>query len=325
MRLVSFRYGGVVRLGALLGAELLDLAGTAALLRGGAGEQRSRLQAVVRMGADATAFLRAGPGAWDAVRAVADLAVGADPAWLHHRGVLLPRERCRLLPPVPAPPKILCVARNYPDHAAEVGAARPAVPVLFARYPQTLVGPDDPVWYPRVSGQLDWEGEVAVIIGRPGRHVSPADAGRLIAGYALLNDLSVRDYQLRVPQFTAGKNFDASAPFGPALVTVDEIKDPGDMDLLVTLDGETVQAGNTGEMLFGVAELIAHISEWSTLLPGDVIATGTPAGIGHARSPARYLRPGETIRVASPDLGELVNTVVEEPEPQWIEDHHDHV
>jgi 2-keto-4-pentenoate hydratase/2-oxohepta-3-ene-1,7-dioic acid hydratase in catechol pathway len=227
-------------------------------------------------------------------------------------GAVLPLADVHLLPPVPQPPKIICVGRNYADHVAEVERPLPEFPVLFARFSRTLVGATDPIVRPVVSDQLDWEGELAFVVGVGGRHVSPDDAYDVIAGYSLFNDVSVRDYQLRVPQYTAGKNFESSGPFGPALVTRDEIPDPHALRLEVTVNGELMQSASTGEMIFSIPELIAHISEWITLEPGDVVVTGTPSGTGHARRPHRFLVPGDRVRVSIPELGELENHVVQE-------------
>ena len=162
---------------------------------------------------------------------------------------------------------------------------------------------------PRVSHEVDWEAELAVIIGRPGKHVPASEALGHVAGYSIFNDVSVRDWQLRVPQFGAGKNFDASGPFGPALVTADEIPDPHALAMELTINGEVMQSASTAEMVFSVADLIEHISAFTTLEPGDVIATGTPAGVGFTRKPPRFLEPGDTVRIEIEHVGVLENPV----------------
>ena len=205
----------------------------------------------------------------------------------------------KLLPVVPDPPKILCVARNYGEHAAEAGLPTLEHPNIFIRYPRSLIADGEPIQVPRVSEQVDWEAELAVVIGKGGKHISQERALEHVAGYAIFNDVSIRDWQLRVKggQFGAGKNFDASGPFGPDLVTADEIPDPQALSIRLEVNGTEMQSSTTAQMLFNVATLIEFISTYSTLEPGDVIATGTPSGVGHFREPAIYLKPGDTVRI----------------------------
>ena len=310
MRLVTYAEAGAARLGAVLGSEVVDL------------ERASQLAPpdnAPSLPSDCRAFLEMGATAWAiAATAVAEaLKIPAPEA--HLCGLRRPLDPATLLPVVPNPSKIICVGRNYADHVTEIGASRPARPVTFIRFAQTLVGCAAPVWLPRVSNQLDWEGELAVIIGRRARYVPVEQAYAVVAGYSVFNDLSVRDFQLRTPQYTPGKNFDATAPFGPALVSIDEVPDPHDLEIEVTVNDETVQHANTGEMIFSIAEIIADISEWTTLQPGDVIATGTPAGVGGTRTPPRFLVAGDVVRVRIETVGELNNVVVDEPAADWFE------
>lgn len=216
----------------------------------------------------------------------------------------------RLLPPVPNPEKCLCVARNYAAHAAETNRELPPYPSIFLRVPRSLVAEGEPILVPPVSDQVDWEGELALVIGKPGRMIATADSYRHVAGYSIFNDVSIRDYQMHTPQFTAGKNFDGSGPFGPALVTADELADPMDLMIRTIVNDEVVQEANSGEMVFGIRELIAYCSEFTTLQPGDVIATGTPAGVGVARKPPQFLRAGDVCSVEIEGLGTLTNPVV---------------
>jgi 2-keto-4-pentenoate hydratase/2-oxohepta-3-ene-1,7-dioic acid hydratase in catechol pathway len=206
------------------------------------------------------------------------------------------------------------VGRNYADHALEIGAARPDRAIFFTRFPQTLVAPLGPVWLPKASTQLDWEGELAIVIGKTARHVSAADAYSVVAGYSIFNDVSVRDFQLRTSQYTAGKNFNATAPFGPSIVTVDEIADPHDLTIETLVNGERVQYGNTSDMLFSIPELIADITEWTTIQAGDVIATGTPAGVGGLRNPPRFLSADDVLTTRISRIGEISNRVIAEPD-----------
>jgi acylpyruvate hydrolase len=215
----------------------------------------------------------------------------------------------KLLPPVPDPPKCLCVARNYAAHAAETKRDLPSRPSIFLRLGRSLVAEGDPILVPPVSERVDWEGELALVIGRPGRLIDPRRALDHVFGYSIFNDVSVRDYQMHTTQFTPGKNFDGSGPFGPALVTADEVGDPGALTIRTLVNGVVKQEAGSGEMVFGIPELIAYCSEFTTLEPGDVIATGTPAGVGVARKPPEFLRPGDVCSVEIDRLGVLTNPV----------------
>ncbi len=215
-----------------------------------------------------------------------------------------------LLPPL-LPGKILCVGLNYADHAAESNMAVPEVPTLFSRFAASVVAPGAPIRLPRVSTALDYEGELAVIIGTAGRYIAREAALDHVAGYAAFNDASIRDYQLRTPQWTIGKNFDGTGPFGPVMVTADALP-PGASGLKIEtrLDGEVMQHSSTDQLIFDVATLIAAISEAMALEPGDVIITGTPAGVGGARKPQRFMRAGEVCEIEIEGIGILSNPVV---------------
>lgn len=219
-----------------------------------------------------------------------------------------------LLPVVPNPRKIICVARNYGKHAAEAGFELHVAPSLFIRFPRSLIADGDPIVVPRVSDACDWEAELALVIGKEAKYVSKEDAYSVIAGYTIFNDVSIRDWQLRKPpiQFGAGKNFDGSGPLGPDLVTADEIDDPHALDISLTVNGETMQQANTEEMLFDIPTLIEHITCFTTLEPGDVIATGTPAGVGNFREPPVYLKDGDVVRIEIDGVGVQQNPVVKE-------------
>ena len=213
-------------------------------------------------------------------------------------------------PLVPAPEKIICVGANYRDHIAEMGRQPPEFPTLFAKYPPTLVGAHDEVLLPAVSEAVDWEAELAVVIGTPTRHVSAAEAPAAIAGYTVLNDVSVRDYQNRTLQWLQGKMFERSTPVGPYLVTGDEVGDAADLEVRCEVDGTVMQQSRTSDLLFGPAEIAAYASQAITLLPGDLLLTGTPGGVGDARKPPVYLQPGQTLRTVVEGLGECVNRCV---------------
>lgn len=212
-------------------------------------------------------------------------------------------------PVVPRPGKIVCVGLNYRNHILEMGRELPEHPTLFAKYPEALIGPYDPIALPAIAADaVDWEAELAVIIGSKARNLSVEEAGAAIAGYSVINDVTMRDYQYRTPEWFQGKTFEATAPFGPVLVTSDDFTLGG--MLLGAVDGETVQQTPTDDLVFGPAELVSYISQIFTLQPGDVIATGTPGGVGHARKPARYLAPGQQLVTSVEGIGELRNSVI---------------
>lgn len=218
----------------------------------------------------------------------------------------------RLLAPIPRPPKIICVGLNYRDHAIESNMEIPKVPTLFSKYPTAVIGPGAPIVLPKKSTQPDYEAEFAVIIGKGGRHIAAAAWQEHIFGYTNLNDVSARDYQLATTQWMIGKTFDTFCPMGPAIVTADEIADPHDLDIKITINGEVLQSSNTRHLIFRIPDLIEYLSSVFTLEPGDVISTGTPAGVGFARKPPRYLAAGDDVVVSVQGLGDLRNPVVAE-------------
>src|SRR2546421_4046834 len=226
-----------------------------------------------------------------------------------------PLEEVRLLAPV-RPRKYLAIGLNYQDHIAESGLEAPEVPFFFNKQVTCVVGPGDDVHMPRVSNLLDYEGELAIVIAKRCRHVRVEEAAGVIAGYTIANDVSVRDWQLRTPTMTIGKSFDTHGPLGPWIATADELGDPHALGIRTFVNGEQRQDGNTGEMVFNCFEQVAHLSEAFTLEPGDVIATGTPAGVGAARQPfpEGLLKVGDLVRIEIEGIGELRNTVVEEPD-----------
>lgn len=222
-----------------------------------------------------------------------------------------PRFEVYLTTPVPEPAKVLCVGLNYKDHVAETGRALPEYPDVFVKFASTLVGPEDEIQGADVSGKLDFEGEVAVVIARTGRHVPEKDALDYVAGLAALNDISARDLQYRGTQWTAGKTVDRSTPWGPALVTLDEIGDPQALELVTRVNGVELQHSNTRHQIFSIARIVSYLSSFLTLEPGDVIATGTPQGIGAKRTPPVWLKPGDTVEIDVERVGVLSNTVAE--------------
>lgn len=251
---------------------------------------------------DMTAFLTAGAAA----RAALDAALGSAPR--------LPLAEVKLQAPVPRPGKFLAVGLNYADHIKELGAATPQFPSTFAKMSTCITGPYNPVQRPRVSDSMDYEGELGLVIGAHCRHVPKNRALEVVAGYVVVNDLTVREWVGLTPQVVIPKSFDTHGPFGPWMTTADEITDPQALNVKTTVNGEVRQSSSTAEMIFACADLIALLSQAVTLEPGDIITTGTPPGVGEGFSPKRYLQPGDVVRVEIDGLGAIENPVVAEPE-----------
>lgn len=226
----------------------------------------------------------------------------------------IPHRGLRILAPYTGPEKLLCVALNYADHCREQNIVPPMKPNLFSKLPSAIIGPGEAIIHPRATQMLDFEGELAVIIGREGKHIPEAQALDYVFGYSILNDVTARDLQKSESQWVRAKGSDTFAPFGPAIVTADEIPDPRNVPIRTYLNDELVQDSNTREMIFGVRKLMAFVSEVVTLRPGDILSTGTPAGVGVYRNPKKLMKPGDRIRVELPPIGVLENPVVAEPE-----------
>ena len=225
----------------------------------------------------------------------------------------LPADELEFLPPVTRPDKILCVGVNYRPHIAEMGREVPEYPVVFVRFPGSLVGHDRPILRPAVSGQFDFEGELAVVIGRRARHVSRDAALEYVGGYCCFMDGSVRDWQRHTMQFTPGKNFEDSGAMGPCIVTADEIPDPSVLELTTRVNGEVMQQGRVAELVFDIPALVEYCSTFAQLLPGDIIATGTPGGVGAARTPPAWLKDGDVVEVDIAKVGLLRSPVRDAP------------
>jgi acylpyruvate hydrolase len=275
------------------------------------------------------ATLRTGPGTTMAVRIDGDSAVGitaaadvgallADPGWRARaeaadgtRRPLSTVADAAWAPVITFPSKIVCVGLNYRNHIREMGRDLPEFPTLFAKYPEALIGPFDPIVLPRgADAAVDWEAELAVVIGATARRVDEHAAAAAIAGYSVINDITMRDFQYRTPEWFQGKTFEATTPLGPSMITADDLLP--DAALTCAVDGEQVQATRIDDLVFSPAALVAYISQIFTLRPGDVIATGTPGGVGHARKPPRYLAPGSTVTTSIAGVGELRNAIVAE-------------
>jgi acylpyruvate hydrolase len=274
MRLLTFRTDGGTRAGRLDGDRVVELAD-----------------------ADVGALLARG----EAGLADAQNASGAG----------RPLAELDLAPVIVDPPKIICVGQNYLAHITEQGVKVPEYPTLFNKFRRSLIGPNDDIVLPRVSTEVDWEVELTIVIGKHARHVTGAAAEDAIFGYTILNDTSIRDWQMRTTQWMQGKAFEASTPLGPSVVSKDEL-DAGNLRLWTEVDGTMMQDSTTSDLLFKLPDIVAYCSEMITLEPGDVIATGTPSGVGFARTPPVFLQPGQTIRCGIDGIGELVNRTVKE-------------
>jgi 2-keto-4-pentenoate hydratase/2-oxohepta-3-ene-1,7-dioic acid hydratase in catechol pathway len=285
MRLATFTHAGRTRVGVLAGDDVVDLAAAAPELP-----------------REMVAFLAAGA---PALRRAAELASSA-----RERIAL---AKVRLEVPVLRPPKFLAIGLNYADHVAESKLEMPKLPTVFNKQSTCVAGPGDPIHMPRVSKALDYEGELGFVVGQRCRHVSRDHAREVIAGYLVVNDVSVRDWQLRVPTWTMGKSFDTHGPIGPWIVTEDELGDPHSLRLRTLVNGEVRQDSNTKNLIFDCFAIVEHLSTAFTLEPGDVVAMGTPAGVGISMKPPQLLKVGDVVRVEIERIGAIENPVIDEP------------
>ncbi|MGE0826348.1 MAG: fumarylacetoacetate hydrolase family protein [Candidatus Binatia bacterium] len=286
MKLVTFTQAGSTRIGVLDNDTVIDLSVAAPNLP-------REMCAFLAAGADALAIAKAATSNVSARIAESTVTLEA---------------------PILRPPKILAVGLNYKDHIAETGRETPKVPMIFNKQSTSVNSPTGPIHIPRASNQVDYEGELAVVIGRYCRHVPKNRARDVIVGYTIANDVSVRDWQIRVPTFTMGKSWDTHCPLGPYIVTADEVGDPHALELQTWVNGELRQQSNTSQLLFNCFDLVEHLSTAFTLEPGDIISTGTPGGVGFAMKPPKFLQPGDVVKIAISKLGELENPVIAEPE-----------
>lgn len=294
MRLVTYQVERRIRIGALHGDRVVDLAAAQRALDGSSDALFPETM---------IALLEAGG------QGLQMAATAAAFAETHPAGLVQPLEQVMLLPPVTRPGKVIALGRNYADHAAEGGAEPPKYPMLFHKTATSLLGAGGTIVIPPVTAKVDSEGELAVIIGRTCKQVSPDDALDYVAGYSIANDVSARDLQRRTSQFTAGKMLDTFGPLGPALVTCDEVSDPGNLAIKTKLNGWVMQDSHTSKMIFSVPYTISYISQIATLEVGDVILTGTPEGVGYARTPPVFLQDGDVVSVEIEGLGVLTNVV----------------
>jgi 2-keto-4-pentenoate hydratase/2-oxohepta-3-ene-1,7-dioic acid hydratase in catechol pathway len=285
MKLATFTHAGATRIGAVSGDRVIDFAAVPGLPQ--------RMSDLLAAGPEAMA--RARDAAQSAARTIA-------------------LEDVRLEAPVPNPPEFLAIGRNYADHVQEMGFAEPEFPRFFNKQVTCITGPFDPIHRPRVSEALDYEGEMGIVIGRRCRYVPRARAHEVIAGYVVVNDVSVRDWQAKAATVTLGKSFDTHGPFGPWITTSDEVPDPHVLELRTWVNGELRQHSNTRYMLHDCYRQIEILSTVFTLLPGMIISTGTPSGVAHGMKPPRYLKAGDIVRIEVEKVGVIENRIVEEPD-----------
>lgn len=247
---------------------------------------------------DILSFLEGGNEAIEAAKKLA-----ANP------GTAPKRSDVTLLAPVPVPPKFICIGLNYKDHAAESGMEIPDTPTVFTKYSNAVIGPGQPIELPKVSDRVDYEAELAFVIGKKGKNIPASQWQDYVFGYTIVHDVSARDYQMATSQWTIGKTFDTFGPMGPELVSQDEIPDPHNLRISLELNGQVLQDSNTSQFIFKIPDLVEYLSQVMTLVPGDIISTGTPPGVGFARKPPVFLKPGDDVVIKIEGIGELRNPV----------------
>jgi 2-keto-4-pentenoate hydratase/2-oxohepta-3-ene-1,7-dioic acid hydratase in catechol pathway len=299
MKLVRFSTNGQSpRLGALQGDRIADLQASVAATLARRGVVRAQELAAALVPASTREFLEGGAASQDALASISE--------W-----VTVPASSARLHAPIVDPGKFICIGLNYSDHAAETGNPIPKEPPIFAKWPSAIVDPGDPILRPRGSKALDWEVELGVVIGKPARYVSREQALDYVWGYTIINDASARDFQMITSQWMAGKIFETAAPVGPYIADRSEVSDPHSLALKTFVNGKQMQNGNTKTFIFDVRYLVSYLSGLLTLMPGDLIATGTPPGVGLGMKPPVYLNPGDVVRMEITGLGTLENPVKE--------------
>jgi len=284
MKLISFSYKNTTNIGAIVGNEVVDSSGSSDIPD------------------DMIEFLTAGDSAKKAMQALMDSGDNR-----------IPIAAVKVLAPVPRPGKFLGISLNYADHISETKLERPEYPTFFTKQSTCVIANGEAIHRPIVSEKVDYEGELAFVIGKRCKNVPLGQAHKVIAGYTIVNDVSVRDWQIRSPTWMLGKSFDTHGPMGPYLVTEDEITDPHNLDLKTWIDDELRQNSNTKNMIFNCYEMIEYLSKAMTLEPGDVISTGTPSGVGVKMKPRGYMKPGQTAKIEIEHIGTLSNPVIEEP------------
>lgn len=307
MRLLSYLAGSRPSIGVEIGDWVVDLPEGFKVL-----PAQVRGSEMAEPPAEMLAFLNLGEPALAAARAVAAHFSRSGQA---SAGAVFPRAEVKILAPIAQPRKIFCLGLNYRDHAEETGSKIPEKPIVFSKMATAIIGPGEPILLPRpeYAKEIDYEAEFAFVIGKQGKHIKREEAMDYVVGYTILNDVSARDVQFSESQWLRAKSFDTFAPTGPYLVTKDEIPDPHALDVKLWVDGELRQSSNTRNLIFGVDYMVEYLSRSFTLLPGDIVSTGTPSGVGFAMKPPKLLQPGQVVRIEIQGLGVLENPVEWEP------------
>ncbi|ASS90232.1 MAG: FAA hydrolase family protein [Bacillaceae bacterium] len=307
MKLITFTEQGVTRIGAIEDGKVIDLHAAFEKKLESEGKLRFKQIAEAYVPADMNGFLQGGKESLDYAKEAVAFALKHE----KYKGkqLVFSKEDVKVEAPVPSPGKMICVGHNYREHILEMGREIPPYPVVFAKFANTVIGPEDDIPHYPISDQLDYEAEFAFVIGKRARNVSQAEALDYVAGYTIVNDVTYRDLQRRTLQWLQGKTVDGSAPMGPWLVTTDELSDPSGLEVVLTVNGEERQRSNTKNLVFSVQYLVEFLSGLMTLEPGDVILTGTPGGVGVARDPQVFLKDGDVVRIEIDGIGALENKV----------------
>lgn len=308
MKIVNYEWNGQNRTACVQEGKVYDLNRAYESVLRAEGHPRAEAWANVMVPHNIIEFLEGGDGTMELAKKSVEFVRSAS-GQMDPSGIVFSREDVRLKAPVLKPNKIICVGHNYKDHILEMGRELPEYPVAFAKFNNTIIGPEDDIPLPDITNQLDYEAEFAIVIGRKARNVSYDEARDYVAGYTIANDITARDMQRRTIQWLQGKTLDGSAPLGPWLVTRDEIQDPHNLEVVLHVNGEERQRANTKNLVFNVNRLIEFFSEILTLEPGDVILSGTPGGVGFARNPQVFLKDGDEVRIEVENIGVLKNTV----------------
>ncbi len=305
MKLVTFTHNGETRIAALENGKLIDLHAAFKTKLASEGNLRAAQIAEAHIPKDMNGFLQGGTESMNLAKEAIDYAFMKN----HKEKLVFEEGEVKIEAPVPSPGKIICVGHNYREHILEMKRELPAFPVIFAKFANTVVGPQDDIPFYPISEQLDYEAEFAFVIGKRARNVSEEDALQYVAGYTIVNDITYRDIQRRTIQWLQGKTVEGSAPMGPWLITSDELTNPSGLEIVLTVNGEKRQQSNTANLVFSVQYLVSFLSSLMTLEPGDVILTGTPGGVGVARNPQVFLKDGDIIRIEIDGVGVLENKV----------------
>lgn len=307
MKLITFTKAGVTRAGAVIDNQVVDLHYAYQSLLESVGKLRAQQIAEAYVPVDVVGLLQGGKESLEEAKKAISFAL--ENQKYNGKELVHPKDHVKVIAPVPNPGKMICVGHNYREHILEMNRELPEFPVVFAKFANTVIGPEDDIPFYSVSEQLDYEAEFAFVIGKRARNVSQADALDYVAGYTIVNDVTYRDIQRRTIQWLQGKTVDGSAPMGPWLITADELENPSGLEVTLTVNGQVRQKSNTANLVFSVQYLVEFLSGLMTLEPGDVILTGTPGGVGVARNPQVFLKDGDVVKIEIDKIGALENRV----------------